>query len=220
MSTRHFRKSSPADTGVFSPAEARPGWWHDVELVELEHTLKSAISGAQAGTPRPVTIASAQRGDHYAAVALGGPLDAATIRALSAHLRALLDSATRHLVIDLSRVGQLDERLHALLRRVEARMAAYGGVLELTGLTPRVLHHMDDDPLARVFVLYRTAVDDAAPDELSWAARRCPRGLGEVAEPHTAGRHRTIIDTHARRSSRAAGLVTDPAPAAGPPDTR
>jgi hypothetical protein len=78
-------------------------------------------------------------------------------------------------------------------------MAARGGVLELTGLTPRVLHGMDDDPLARVFALYRAAFERAHPPELSWATVRCPGGLDEVAEPNTAGRHRAIIDTGAGR---------------------
>lgn len=193
------RKAVPADSGVFSPAEARPGWWREAELAELEHTLRAAITGSLTEPARPVTIASVMRGDQYAAVALGGPLDGSALRALGAHLRGLVDNGTRHLVIDLSRVGRLDARLLTLLRRVESRMAARAGVLELTGLTPRVLHDMDDDPLDRVFVLYRSAFEGAGPDEMSWAAIRCPWGLDEVAEPHTAARHRSIIDTLARR---------------------
>jgi hypothetical protein len=116
--------------------------------------------------------------------------------AVCAHLRGQLDAGPRHRVIDLSRVGRSDERLIALLRRVEARMVARGGV-ELTGLTPRVLHDMDDDPLDRVFALYRAAFERADQPELSWATVRCPGGLDEVAEPHTAARHRAIIDTGA-----------------------
>jgi ABC-type transporter Mla MlaB component len=142
----------------------------------------------------PITIASAQRGDQYSAVVLGGSVDASVMRALCAPLRGLLDGGSRHLVIDLSRVGRLDDRLPALLRRVEARMAARGGVLELTGLTPRALHDMDDNPLARVFALYRAAFERAHPQEMSWATVRCPDGLDEVAEPYTAARHRAIID--------------------------
>jgi hypothetical protein len=111
----------------------------------------------------------------------------------------MLDGGSRHLVLDLSRVEQLDDRLLALLRRVEVRIASRGGALELTGLTPRVLHDMDDDPLVRVFALYRGAFERAQPRELSWAALRCPGGLDEVAEPRTPARHRAIIDAKAGR---------------------
>jgi anti-sigma B factor antagonist len=134
---------------------------------------------------------------------LGGAVEAAVTRAVGAQLRGLLDGGSRHLVVDLSGVERLDDRLLALLRRVEVRMAARGGTLELTGLTPRVLHDLDDDPLARVFALYRAAFDRAQPRELSWAAVRCPAGLDEVAEPHTPARHRAII--HTRAGSRAPG---------------
>jgi anti-anti-sigma regulatory factor len=186
-----------SDRGIFSSVEARPGSAREEELAELEHTLRAAIMSTLAEATSPITIASAQRGDQYSAVVLGGALDAWAMRAVGAHLRGQSDAGSRHLVVDLSRVEQLDDRLLALLRRVEARMANRGGVLELTGLTPRVLHGMDDDPLARVFALFRAAFDRARPPELNWAAVRCPGGLDEVAEPHTAARHRAIIDTGA-----------------------
>jgi len=194
-----------SDRGIFSSVEARPGSAREEELAELERTLRAAIMSTLADATSPITIASAQRGDQHSAVVLGGAVDPSVRRAVSAHLRGQLDAGARHLVVDLSRVEQLDDLLLALLRRVEARMAARGGVLELTGLTPRVLHDMDDDPLARVFALYRVAFEGARPRELSWATVRCPRGLDEVAEPHTAARHRAIIDTGGGRAPGQAG---------------
>jgi len=198
MSTSTSRTVAPADSGIFLPTEARParpGWQRQAELVELERMLRAAILSSVVDTAPPVTLASAQRPDGYAAVVLAGTLDGPAIRALSAHLRGLLDGGTRHLVVDLSRVGRLDPRLPAMLRRVEVRMAACGGRVELTGLSPRVLHDMEDDPLARVFALYRVALENSDATDLSWARMRCPGGLDEVAEPRTAARHRSIIDT-------------------------
>ncbi|MDT7753914.1 MAG: hypothetical protein QOD96_7576 [Pseudonocardiales bacterium] len=60
---------------------------------------------------------------------------------------------------------------------------AYGGVFELTGLTPRILYAMDDDPLARVFALYRAAFDEASPHELAWASVRCHEDLTRWPSP-------------------------------------
>jgi ABC-type transporter Mla MlaB component len=197
MSSRRTSTPTAADSGIFSAVEARPRPAREAELAELERTLRAAIVSTLAEAASPITIASAQRGDQYSAMVLGGPVEASAMGAVAAHLRGQLDAGARHLVIDLSRVGRWDDRLIALLHRVEARMAARGGVLELTGLTPRVLHDMDDDPLDRVFALHRAAFERAHPPELSWAAVRCPGGLDEVAEPHTAARHRAIIDTGA-----------------------
>ncbi|MDT7646711.1 MAG: hypothetical protein QOC75_3711 [Pseudonocardiales bacterium] len=120
------------------------------------------------------------------------------MHALTAHLRGLLDAGTSHLVIDLSHVKGFGRGLPNLLGRVEARTVAYGGVFELTGLTPRILYAMDDDPLARVFALYRAAFDEASPHELAWASVRCHEGLDEVAEPRTPALHRSIIDIGTR----------------------
>jgi len=186
-------------SGIFSSGEARPGPAHQAALAELENTLRAAIVRTLAEATAPITIASAQRGDQHSAVVLAGAVDAAAIRAVGAHLRGLLEGGTRHLVVDLSRVERLDDRLLALLRRVEVGLVARGGALELTGLTSRVLHDMDDDPLARVFALYRAAFERAEPQDLAWAAVRCPGGLGEVAEPHTPARHRAIIHATAGR---------------------
>ncbi|MDD7968112.1 STAS domain-containing protein [Actinomycetospora lemnae] len=215
MATRTTGRPSASHTGIFSSIEARPGATRQEELVELEHTLRGAIMSTLAEAAGPITIASAQRADQYSALALAGALDASAMRAVGAHLRGQLDAGSRHLVIDLSRVARFDERLTALLRRVEARMAARGDVLELTGLTPRVLHGMDDDPLARVFALHRAAFERAHQPELTWATLRCPGGLDEVAEPHTAARHRAVIDTGTGRIPRQAGWR--PHPAGGPP---
>ena len=193
MSTRRTSTSTAADSGIFSAVEARPRPGREVELPELERTLRAAIVSTLAEAAGPITIASAQRGDQYSAMVLGGPVEASAIRAIGAHLRGQLDAGCRHLVIDLSRVGRSDDHLVALLRRAEARMAARGGV----SWAGRVLRDMDDDPLDRVFALYRAAFERAHPPELSWAAVRCPGGLDEVAEPHTAARRRAIIDTGA-----------------------
>ncbi|MBW0108587.1 STAS domain-containing protein [Pseudonocardia sp. KRD-182] len=194
-----FRTAAPPDGGVFAPAAVRPRWWRQAELAELEHTLGAVMGASPAEQDPPVTIASAQRGDGFAALVLGGPPGAPPIPALVPHLRAVLDAGARHLVVDLSRTRRLDGQLAAILHEVAVRMAARGGVLDLTGLTPRVLHGLDDEALARVFLLYRAAFEDGTRAELSWAARRCPQGLDEVAEPRTAARHRSIIDTAGRR---------------------
>jgi STAS domain len=188
--------------GLFGAAQARPGSWRQAELAELEHSLRSAIMSTLAEASRPPMIASLQRGDEYAAVAVGGPVGRRAVVALGANLRGLLEAGARHIVVDLSNITDLDEGLAALMHRVEARTLALGGVFELTGLTPRVLYGMDDDPLARVFARHRAALEDGSPHELSWAVMSCPLGLDEVAEPHTAARHRCIIDTGGATASR------------------
>jgi hypothetical protein len=194
MATGVPRESSSAATGLFWRGE-RPDWLRQADLAELERTLRSAIMCTAAYADPPVLIASVQRGDGYGAVALGGPVDRPAVRALAAQLRGLLDTGVNHLVVDLSNTGQLDEGLAGLLRTAEARLAALGGVFELAGLSPRTLHGLDDDLLTRVFAVYRAALEDASPRQLSWAALRCPHGLDDVAEPHTAARHRSVIDT-------------------------
>ena len=194
MATGLLRVSPPADTGIVWPG-ARPGWLRQADLAELERTLRSAIMSTAAHADPPALIASVQRGDGYGAVALGGPPDRPAVRALAAQLRGLLATGVDHLVVDLSNTGQLDEGLAGLLRTTEARLAALGGVFELAGLSPRTLHGLDDDLLARVFAVYRAALEDASPRQLSWASLRCPHGLDDVAEPHTAARHRSVIDT-------------------------
>jgi anti-anti-sigma regulatory factor len=184
-------------------------WSRQAELAELEHTLRAAMGSALADAAGPVTVASAQRADHYAAAVLAGSLDRSSYRSVGSHLRGLVEAGTQHLVIDLSRVRRLDPTLADLLHRLEAWIGAHGGVLEVTGLTPRVLHDLGDDPVTRVFSLYRAAFESAAPNDLSWAAVRCPAGLDGVAEPRTPARHRTYIDTRARPVPvRAATWVT------------
>ena len=187
--------------GLFGAAQARPGSWRQAELAELEHSLRSAIMSTLAEASRPPMIASLQRGDEYAAVAVGGPVGRRAVVALGANLRGLLEAGARHIVVDLSNITDL-EGLAALMHRVEARTLAFGGVFELTGLTPRVLYGMDDDPLERVFARHRAALEGGSPHELSWAVMSCPLGLDEVAEPHTAARHRCIIDTGGATASR------------------
>lgn len=187
---------------LFGTAQARPGSWRQAELAELEHSLRAAIMRTLAEASRPPIIASLQRGDEYAAVAVGGPVGRRAVVALAANLRGLLEAGARHIVVDLSNMTDLDEALAALLHRAEARTLALGGVFELTGLTPRVLYWLEDDPLARVFARHRAALEDASPHELSWAVMSCPLGLDEVAEPHTAARNRCIIDTGGATASR------------------
>jgi len=155
---------------------------------------------ARADVTGEMTITSAQRGDRYTAVAVSGPVDARAGRQLAAHLAGLLEAGTRHLVVDLSRVRRVDDHLLDLMRRVEARIADRDGVFELTGLAPSVMHAMDDDALTDVFTVYRAVVDVGDARAMSWAKAHCPLGLGDVSEPHTAGRHRSIIDmgSHAR----------------------
>jgi anti-anti-sigma regulatory factor len=140
------------------------------------------------------TITSAQRGSRHTAVAVGGAVDARTVRQLAAHLAGVLNTGTRHLVVDLSHAEQVDDQLLDLMRRVEERMLARNGVFELTGLSPAVLYAMDDGSLAEVFMIYRAFVDGGDPQAMSWASLRCPLGLGDVPEPHTPARHRWYID--------------------------
>jgi anti-sigma B factor antagonist len=141
-----------------------------------------------------MTITSAQRGSRYTVVAVGGPVDARAVRRLAAHIGGLLDAGTRHLVVDLSRVQRVDDRLLDLMRRVEARMSDRNGVFELTGLRPSVMHAMDDEALTEVFTVYRAVVDAGDARAMTWATVQCPIGLAEVSEPNTSGRHRSIID--------------------------
>jgi hypothetical protein len=143
------------------------------------------------------TIGSMLHGDQRAVVAVGGPVDDRTLRLLTVQLAGLLAAGVRDLVVDLSHVGPVPDALLDLMRKVETKVLAHNGVFELTGLTPPVLHAMDDPPLAEVFAWHRAVLDDGGPLAPLWAALRCPLGLEDVPEPGSAGRHRSFIDTGA-----------------------
>jgi hypothetical protein len=198
MPTSPLRET--AGGALFGTARGRPGSWRQAGLAELEHRLRSVIMSTLVEANRPPMIASLQRGDRY--VAVGGSVGRWAVIALGANLRGLLEAGARHIVVDLSNITDLDEGLAALMHRVEARTLAFGGVFELTGLTPRVLYGMDDDPLTRVFARHRAALEGGSPHELSWAVMSCPLGLDEVAEPHTPARHRCIIDSGGATASQ------------------
>jgi anti-anti-sigma regulatory factor len=162
------------------------------------------LTGQARGAPVDVgrttgnfTVTSTLHGDRYTVVTVGGSIDARALRLLAAHLAGLLHAGTRHLVVDLSRVEQVDDSLFELMHRVEDRLTALNGLFELTGLAPPVLYAMDDALLAEVFSWYRAVIDDPKPRAALWSSLRCPQGLEDVAEPGSADRYRTFIDTAA-----------------------
>ncbi len=163
---------------------------HAAALAELERLTTQAL--APAGNE--LTVGSTLRGDHHTVVTVGGSVDERAIRLLGAHFAGLLNAGTRHLVVDLSRVDAVPERLLDLMRRVEARVLALNGVFELTGLTRPVLYAMDDVPLAEVFAQYRVLLDDAGPRAQQWSDVLCPQGLDDVPEPGSAARCRCFMD--------------------------
>lgn len=194
MLTSHSQHLESPGGELFRFADIRANLWRRAALAELEHMIGQAVIEALTDVADEMTITSVQRGDHYAAVTVSGPADARAIQRLAAHLGGLLNAGARHLVVDLSRVTHIDDQLLDLMRKVEARAVALNGVFELMGLAPNVLYAMDDGPVAEVFALYRATLDVASSHAMSWAGLRCPEGLGEVPEPRTAGRHRSIID--------------------------
>ncbi|MGW4398957.1 STAS domain-containing protein [Amycolatopsis nivea] len=161
------------------------------------------LTGRAGGVPLDVgaagdfTVTSTLRDDHYTVVTVGGSIDARALRLLAAHFAGLVHAGTRHLVVDLSQVGQVDDGLLELMHRVEDRLTALNGLFELTGLAPPVLYAMDDTLLAEVFSWYRAVAEDPKPLAALWSALRCPEGLEDVAEPGSAARYRTFIDTAA-----------------------
>jgi len=164
------------------------------------HRLTGQASGAPAelaGTAESFTVTSTLRGDHHTVVTVGGSIDARALRLLAAHFAGLLHAGTRHLVVDLSRVDQVDDSLFELMHKVEGRLTLLGGLFELTGLAPPVLYAMDDPLLAEVFAWYRAIIDAPKPRAALWSSLRCPQGLEDVAEPGSADRYRTFIDTAA-----------------------
>ncbi|MET7995898.1 STAS domain-containing protein [Amycolatopsis sp. NPDC005232] len=150
-----------------------------------------------AATAANFTVTSTLRDDHHTVVTVRGPIDARALRLLAAHFAGLLHAGTRHLVLDLSQVEQMDDGLFDLVHRVEDRLTALNGLFELTGLAPPVLYAMDDTLLAEVFSWYRAVIDDPKPRAELWSSLRCPQGLEDVAEPGSADRYRTFIDTAA-----------------------
>ncbi|WP_326954041.1 STAS domain-containing protein [Amycolatopsis sp. NBC_01286] len=160
------------------------------------HRLTGQPRGVS-GATTDLTVTSTLRDDHHTVVTVGGSIDARALRLLAAHFAGLLHAGTRHLVVDLSRVEQVDDSLFALMHRVEDRLTALGGLIELTGLAPPVLYAMDDALLAEVFSWYRAVVAEPEPRAALWSALRCPHGLEDVAEPGSADRYRTFIDTAA-----------------------
>ncbi|EMD26064.1 STAS domain-containing protein [Amycolatopsis azurea] len=162
------------------------------------------LTGRARGAPLDVagiagnfTVTSTLRDDHYTVVTVGGSIDARALRLLAAHFAGLIHAGTRHLVVDLSQVGQVDDGLLELVHRVEDRLTALNGLFELTGLAPPVLYAMDDTLLSEVFSWYRSIIDDPRPRAALWSSLRCPHGLEDVAEPGSAARYRTFIDTAA-----------------------
>ncbi|MDS0134625.1 MULTISPECIES: STAS domain-containing protein [unclassified Amycolatopsis] len=157
-------------------------------LAELDQLLTGATP------PDEFTISSTLHPGRYTVVAIAGRADAAASRTLAGYLAGLVHAGSRFFVVDLSRVEHPDEGLLDLLRRFGGRLAAAGGALELTGLTPPVLYELDDGPLAEVFALYRV---DSEGGRRGWAALRCPQGFDGVAEPGSPGRFRAFVDTAA-----------------------
>jgi anti-anti-sigma regulatory factor len=180
-----------------SPHLDRPAY--AAAFAELQR-LSGQARGAPAELARTTgnfTVTSTLRDDHYTVVTVGGSIDARALRLLAAHFAGLLHAGTRHLVVDLSRVARVDDSLFELMHRLEDRLTALGGLFELTGLAPPVLYAMDDSLLGEVFAWYRAVVDVPDPRAALWSALRCPQGLEDVAEPGSADRYRTFIDTAA-----------------------
>ncbi|MEV0702214.1 STAS domain-containing protein [Saccharopolyspora sp. NPDC050389] len=198
MAIRRPLHPDPASELLFRSADVRADLWRRAALAELEDMVGHAVVAALTDEADEMTITSVQRGAHYTVVTVSGPVDSRATRQLAAHLNGLHNAGAHHLVVDLSRVTNLDENLLGLMRRVEARVLARNGVFELTGLAPNVLYAMEDGPLSEVFALYRATLEEAGPQAVSWAALRCPQGLAEVPEPRTARRHRSIFDVSAR----------------------
>ncbi|MEW2505968.1 STAS domain-containing protein [Amycolatopsis sp. CA-161197] len=166
------------------------------ELQRLTGQARGAPAEA-AHTTGDLTVTSTMRGERYTVVTIGGSIDARALRLLSAHFAGLLHAGTRHLVVDLSQVKEVDDSLFGLMHKVEDRLTALNGLFELTGLAPPVLYAMDDALLAGVFSWHRAVIEDPRPRAALWSALRCPQGLENVAEPGSADRHRTFIDTAA-----------------------
>lgn len=197
MATRRSFDPDSVSELLFRSADVRADLWRRAALAALEDMVGHAPVVALADEDE-MTINSVQRGAHYTVVTVSGPVDSRATRQLAAHLNGLHNAGAHHLVVDLSRVTNLDHNLLGLMRRVEAEVLARNGVFELTGLVPNVLYAMEDGPLSEVFTLYRATLEEAGPQSVSWAALRCPQGLAEVPEPRTARRHRTIVDVSAR----------------------
>ncbi|MEV0074188.1 STAS domain-containing protein [Amycolatopsis sp. NPDC050768] len=171
-------------------------------FAELQRLTRQA-RGAPAettGKTEDLTVTSTLRGEHYTVVTVSGSIDARALRLLAAHFAGLLHAGTRHLVVDLSQVKPVDDGLFELVHKVEDRLTALNGLFELTGLAPPVLYAMDDALLAEVFSQYRAVIDDPKPRAVLWSSLRCPQGLEDVAEPGSAARYRTFIDTAAHGS--------------------
>jgi len=188
------RRADSAGTVLFQSADVRVAPWYGGALAELAHLIGRPAAPAWTEVEGEMTVTSAQRGRRYTAVAVGGSVDGRTVRQFAAHLAGLLNAGTQHLVVDLSRVARVDDNLLELMRRVEERILARGGLFELTGLTPSVLYALDDGTLTGVFTVHRAVIDGGDPQAPSWASLRCPLGLGEVPEPNTSARHRAYID--------------------------
>ncbi|MGW5715045.1 STAS domain-containing protein [Amycolatopsis sp. NPDC003865] len=153
-------------------------------LTELDRLV------SRAAPPHELTISSTLHPGRYTVVAIAGRADAPALRTLAGYLAGLVHAGSRNFVVDLSRVEQPGDDFLRLLRTFGDRVTAAGGELELTGLTPRVLYELDDEPLADVFALYR--VDSEVGRRL-----RCPQGLDGVAEPGSPARFRAFVDTAA-----------------------
>jgi anti-anti-sigma regulatory factor len=188
---------APSGEVLFQSARVRVDPWRRAALAEVERLSGQAMVAAPTESAGGMTVTSVLRGRHFAVVTVDGLINREAVGRLAAHLAGLLNTGARHFVVDVSRAVQVDHSLLDLMRGVEARTAARGGVFELTGLTPPVLHAMDDEPLDEVFALYRATLDEDDPHATPWAAVRCPEGLGEVPEPRTPARHRSIIDVGA-----------------------
>lgn len=98
------------------------------------------------------TLAMTQRGD-YAVIVVSGSIDASALHHLRCHLRATVDAGTTDLVIDISDVDACDNRLAAVLARVQTRLRARHGGLQLMGVPSQLRKPLSVGRLPESFVL-------------------------------------------------------------------
>lgn len=108
---------------------------------------------AAALSPRSadLTLASVQHGLEYAAIAVAGEIDGPAIQQMRHHVRALLDTGVEYLVVSLADVLACDARLGALLSRVQLRLRARNGQLELIGIPTAIRPLMQVGMLSEAF---------------------------------------------------------------------
>jgi anti-anti-sigma regulatory factor len=92
-----------------------------------------------------------------ALLSITGWLDVAGLAQLRLQLRALLDTGTKYLVVNLAGVGSCDHQLFDVLTHAHHRLTDRQGWLRLVGVGPAVRNALDEATTSECLLVYQAS---------------------------------------------------------------